>query len=129
MNKELSELTAKVVKLEKSSEGSRGKIDLDMTNTRLAKLKDESSKNLAELQRVREQCNEYKNLQFLNTLLLREREEYIAQFKSYDHICQECFKLVSDLKKKLEMDKKNHDKENMGAGNSGAEQDESYDAK
>jgi len=57
MNKELSELTVKVVKLEKSSEGSRGKIDLDMTNTRLAKLKDESSKNLAELQRVREECN------------------------------------------------------------------------
>lgn len=58
MNKDLSELTAKVVKIEKSSEGSRTKIDTDMTNTRLAKLKDESSKNLAELQRVREECKE-----------------------------------------------------------------------
>jgi len=36
MNKDLSDLTARVVKLEKSSEGSRGKIDLDMTNKRLA---------------------------------------------------------------------------------------------
>lgn len=113
MNKDLADLTAKVVKIDKSSEGSRTKIDTDMTNTRLAKLKDESSKNLAELQRVREECKEYKNLQFQNTLLLREREEQIAQFKSYDHICQECFKLVSDLKKKFESDKKQHDKENM----------------
>lgn len=120
MNKELSELTAKVVKIEKSAEGSRTKIDTDMTKTRLDKLKEESSKNLIELQRVRDEVKEQKNLQFQNTLLLREREEYISQFKSYDHICQECFKLVSELKKKFESDKKQHDKENMDPSNASA---------
>lgn len=35
MTKDLTELTARVFKAEKSSEGSRGKMDLDMTNTRL----------------------------------------------------------------------------------------------